>query len=338
MFPGQSAQVAGMGEAAYNSSNEAKQIFFTASEVIGEDIAEICFGSQTDQLSTSLVQPAIVASELANYSVMRQNGLSPELMMGHSLGEIAALGASGVLSIKDVFRVTKVRAEVTERSSQSNPGGMAAFVGLRSEQSAAIVGSVNNYFHKIGRASAGYMANRNWSLEQVMSGHEDAIDRARRVVELLRALKVIEKARLVKLKVPGAFHSPHNEDGVDEFHNILASVHKNFPRVMLLNNQGEYMIDPNDFPDYYAHQLVKGVEWDLMMHQAACDGVRDFTEVVLSPDPKRATLSNFVMKEFPNHTVIEQPFGRLVRINWMPSDSDEFMKNRQTALTSLQEA
>lgn len=335
MFPGQNSQFPGMGEQAYQTYDEAKRIFEIGSEVIGEDLAEICFGSETDKLSTSLVQPAIVAAELATYHALRQKGLKPELLMGHSLGEITALGAAESLSTEDVFRVTKVRAEVTQRSGETNPGAMAAIVGFSEEHAARIIAVANRRFQKIGETSAAYMANRNWRLEQVLSGHQDAIDRTKRVVERLKSLKYIDRAGVIKLKVPGAFHSPHNRDGVEELKDVFDSVDKKFPRVMLLNNRGQYMIDPALYANYYSGQLINGVEWDLMMHRAAVDGVRDFTEVKFGDDPKKATLSNFVMKEFENHEVVEAPFGQVVRIRWVPEDS-EFMQNRIEAVTSLQ--
>jgi len=335
MFPGQNSQIPGMGEQAFNVSEEAKRIFYVGSETTGADLTEICFGDQTDKLSTSLVQPAIIAAELANYQFLREKGLKPELLMGHSLGEIATLGASGALSVEDVFRVTKVRAEVTERSSTTHPGIMAAVSGLRSEQVARILASANKGVQKLGQSSTAYMANRNWRLEQVLSGHPDAIERVKRIVGHLKTLKYIDRATIITLRVPGAFHSPHNSGGVDEFREVFERVDKKIPKIMLLNNRGEYMINPGRYADYYSGQLVSGVEWDLMMHRAASDGVRSFLEVTLSDDPKRATLSNFVIKEFPNHQLEETDLGRMIKINWVPEDSESVL-NRTEVPTSLQ--
>src|SRR5205814_9775096 len=143
------------------------------------------------------------AAELANYHLLSEKSLKPELLMGHSLGDIACLGAAQSLSTEDIFKITKVRAQVTERSNESNPGGMAAFLGFTHEQTSRIITMVNTYLQRFGHTSAGYMANRNWRLEQVMSGHEDAIARAQVVVKRIKSLKVVEKAGVVKLKVPG---------------------------------------------------------------------------------------------------------------------------------------
>ena len=335
MFPGQSAQVAGMGEQAYLQNDEAKKVFYIGSVVVGEDLEEICFGSQTDKLDSHLVQPAIVAAELANYRLMRQQGLTPQLMMGHSLGEMAALGASGVLSTEDVFKVTKVRAEVTDRSSKSNPGTMAAVLGLEEETLEQVVSAVNRNLHRLGKSAAVYIANHNWRQEQVLSGHEDAIERASLFIARLKSLGIVGKAGVMKLAVPGAFHSPHNQDGVEEFKEALESVDMAFPRVMLLNNRGQYMIDPSEFPTYYSNQLVNGVEWNLMMHVAVRDGVKKFTEVTLSPDPKKATLTKLIAKEFANTTIVDDEFGQVVQVAWTPEDS-EYIQPKIDALNSLQ--
>ena len=335
MFPGQSSQEAGMGEQAYSSDDEAKRIFEIGSEVIGEDLAEICFGSETEKLQTHLVQPAIIASELANYQVLRRQGLKPELLMGHSLGEIATLGACDSLSTEDVFKITKVRADVTERSSRSHPGVMAAIVGLTNEQVSRVLTAANAGLKRMGKSPAAYMANRNWRLEQVLSGHEDAISQVKKGVDALKASKVVERAGVIMLKVPGAFHSPHNQEGVEELKEAFQSAQKRFPRVMLLNNRGEYMVDPALYADYYSGQLVNGVEWDLMMHRAAIDGIRKFKEITLSDEPKKATLSNLVVKEFPKSEIVDSEFGRMVRLAWVPKDS-KYMQNRIDALTSLQ--
>lgn len=323
MFPGQNSQAEGMGEQAYETEEEAKRIFYIGSKITGEDLAEICFGSETDKLATSLVQPAIVAAELANYRLMRKNGLSPQLMMGHSLGEIAALGASEALSLEDVFRITKVRMDVTERSSVTNPGRMAAVLGLTKEQLTPVLASANAYLRKLGDSSVAYAANHNWRLEQVLSGHPDALDRVRRTVKRLEGMKLVERAGVVKLRVPGAFHSPHNQDGVDELKAALEAIDRKVPKVMLLNNKGEYMINPEDYPDYYAGQLVNGVNWQLMMHQAASNGISDFVEVRLQDDPEKATLSNFVKKEFDGHyEEFDADYGEVVRVNWTPELSE----------------
>jgi [acyl-carrier-protein] S-malonyltransferase len=215
-----------MGVQAYPNYEGARKIFDIGSNVIGQDLAEICFGSQTDKLSSALVQPAIVAAELANYHMLRKKGLNPELLMGHSLGEIAALGASEALSTEDIFRVTEVRARVTEASSQTNPGGMAAMVGFRSEQTPRILAAANRHLHKLGKSSAGYIANRNWQLEQVLSGHEEAIERVKRIVAMLKSLQIVDRAAVIKLRVPGAFHSPLNEDGVGELKEAFEGVDK----------------------------------------------------------------------------------------------------------------
>jgi len=322
MFPGQNSQIKGMGEQAYYASDEARRIFYIGSEVFETDLSEICFGSETDKLSTPLVQPAIVASELAKYSVMKGKGFSPVLLMGHSLGEISALGAAEGISTEDVFKVTKARVEATG-TKKVRSGVMAAVLGLTNEQHLEVLAHTNERLKKIGSKAMAYTANHNWRLEQVLSGHPEAIDRFQRVVKRLEGLDIVGRAGVLKLKVPGAFHSPFNEDGVEIYREAFQSVERRIPRVMLLNNKGQYMINPDLYPDYYAGQLVNGVRWDLMMHIAARDGITDFVEVPPSDDPKKAALSGLIRKEFEGHTIeVPKDYGQVVRVDWRPELSE----------------
>ena len=335
MFPGQNSQAAGMGEEAYYNpavKEEVKRIFDAGSLIIEEDLAEICFGNQTGKLDTSLVQPAIVAAELANYRLMRKRGLSPVLIMGHSLGEIAALGAAEALSIEDVFEITKVRMNVTKQAGIDHPGRMAAVIGLTKEQLDPIMASANMHLRKLGESSSAYAANHNWRLEQVLSGHPDALERVQRTVKRLKGMNLIGRAGVVKLKVPGAFHSPHNEGGIEELREAFELASKKIPKVLLLNNKGDYILNPDNYADYYAEQLVNGVEWRLMMHQAAYDGISDFVEVRLQDDPTKATLSNFVKNEFDgNYQEVSTEYGEVIRLNWTPELSKDMERQLKAA-------
>ena len=123
-----------MGELVYKASEEAKRIFYTASEVAEVDMGEVCFGSETDRLDETLIaQQAITTVSIAEYSYLKKLGINFDVGLGHSLGEMPLLAMSGILSARDTFSLVKARAIATSKAADERPGEMVVVSGLEAE-------------------------------------------------------------------------------------------------------------------------------------------------------------------------------------------------------------
>ena len=129
VFPGQGAQYIGMGKEFYEKEPEAKKVFDLASEVTGLDIPALCF-EENDKLDiTEYTQIAMLATEVALYAVLKQQGITPDVTAGLSLGEYGAIVASGVMSMEDAFKVIRQRGIFMQEAVPTG-GAMAAVLGL----------------------------------------------------------------------------------------------------------------------------------------------------------------------------------------------------------------
>lgn len=307
MFAGQNSFEPGMGEIAFSTDQDAERTFKVASDVFEVDMTEICFGSRTEELS-NYAQQAVVTTELADFHYLYNQGFDPNLLMGHSVGEFACLGVAKVVSERNLFKLTKKRAETTTIANEQKPGSMAAILGLDDEQVALLLHRVNAYLDKVKDPARAYLANKNWDLEKVLSGHQDALERFERTVAMLKSLRILRRAKFVHLtKIPGAFHSPHNEEAVADLREAFMQVNLSPPEIPILGNNVRYLDEIADYPDYFSNQLVSGVDFQQMMHVASKDGITGFKEV-----GGQGTLEGFVKKEFPNHEIEARPYGEIV--------------------------
>ena len=134
LFSGQGSQAPGMGVELAEASPRAREVFDTASRVLGYDLLGLCAQGSAEELAdTRVAQPAILATSMAAFACLREAGVSFEAVAGHSLGEYAAMAASGLLSLEDAFALIRLRAEAMGRCAESGAGAMAAIVGSDEE-------------------------------------------------------------------------------------------------------------------------------------------------------------------------------------------------------------
>ncbi len=219
MFPGQGSQQVGMGAGLHREYATARAIFEEANDVLGYDVARLCFEGPHDQLMrTDFCQPAVLTTSVAAWRVAREHGLEADLAMGHSLGEYAALVASETIGFEAALRLVVERGLATEEVAARVPGQMAALLGATDEEAEALCREAGDV----------WPANYNCPGQIVASGGRRGIDR---LVEIARAHGF--KTRV--LDIEGAFHSSVMSPAADRLREALAGVRFSTPSMPFLS-------------------------------------------------------------------------------------------------------
>src|SRR6187402_1010755 len=192
-FPGQGSLEAGMGREIAEAVPEAMDVYRIGSEATGMDLAHLCFESPLEELvETEVQQPTLVATSPAILAAVRKEGLEPDVVVGHSVGEFAALASVGAMGTGEAIGLVRERGLAMAEAARARPGAMAAILGLADEE-----------VEKLCRRIVGvWPANYNCPGQIVVSGELDAVEECCAEAESLGA------RRAVRLKVSGAFHSP----------------------------------------------------------------------------------------------------------------------------------
>ena len=192
-FPGQGSLERGMGRDIAEAVPEAMRVFELGSEASGLDLPALCFDADIEQLvETEVQQPALVATSLAVLAALKVRGIEPDYVVGHSVGEFAALAAASAIGVGETIELVRERGLAMAEVAREHPGAMAAILGLDDE----IVERICRRIHGV------WPANYNCPGQLVVSGESDAVDECCAVAEEEGA------RRTVKLRVSGAFHSP----------------------------------------------------------------------------------------------------------------------------------
>ena len=265
VFPGQGAQFTGMGKDLYEASEEAKTLFEKANDILGFRITDIMFEGEAEELKqTRVTQPAIFLHSTILAKLLGHH-FQPKMVAGHSLGEISALTAAGVLTFEDGLKLVSKRALAMQAACEAEPSTMAAILGLENE----VVEEICEKVYGIVVA-----ANYNCPGQLVISGTVDAIDNA------CELLKEAGARRALVLPVGGAFHSPLMEPARAELAKAIEATTFNTPICPVYQNvTASAVTDPNEIKENLVAQLTAPVRWTQTMHQMIADGVSGFTEV-----------------------------------------------------------
>jgi len=265
VFPGQGAQFSGMGKDLYEASEEAKALFEQANKILGFRITDIMFEGEAEELKqTKVTQPAIFLHSTILAKLLGES-FKPEMVAGHSLGEISALTATGVLAFEDGLKLVSKRALAMQAACEAEPSTMAAILGLENDVVEDICAKVDGIV---------VAANYNCPGQLVISGAVDAVNDA------CEQLKEAGARRALVLPVGGAFHSPLMEPARAELAQAIQSTTFNTPTCPVYQNvTASAITNPDEIKENLVAQLTAPVRWTQTMQQMIADGVSSFTEV-----------------------------------------------------------
>ena len=271
LFPGQGAQYVGMCKSIYDKYACAKSLFDRASEILGDDLAKLCFEGPKELLdSTVNSQPALFVSALAALEMLKE--VQPELVAsathtaGLSLGEYTALVFAGALTFEDGLRVVRRRGQVMQEAADRRPSGMASLLMLEREKVQAVCDEAS----AVGQVS---IANFLCPGNLVISGEKPAVAKA---VELAEAAG----GKTVTLAVAGAFHTSIMEPADQKLAEALASVPIQKPRIPIVSNvDASVHWEPDEIRQLLVRQVVNPVRWEDSIRWLLANGVTEFTEV-----------------------------------------------------------
>lgn len=268
VFPGQGAQFVGMGKDLYENHPIAKEHFDKANEILGFKITDIMFGGTDEELKqTKVTQPAVFLHSVIS-ALCLGDDFCPEMVAGHSLGELSALTAAGCLKFEDGLRLVAKRALAMQAACEARPGTMAAVIGLADEAIEEICKAVTE---ETGKTVI--CANYNCPGQLVISGEKEAVEIA------CSRLKEAGAKRALMLPVSGAFHSPLMQPAQEELEAAIAATEFNVPVCPVYQNvDGQAHTSPEEIKANLIAQLTASVLWTKEVSNMVAAGATSFTE------------------------------------------------------------
>lgn len=266
VFPGQGSQFVGMGKDLYEKHPLAKEMFEKANEILGFRITDIMFGGTDEELKqTKVTQPAVFLHSVI--SAFCSGEFNPDMVAGHSLGELSALVAADCLSFEDGLVLVSKRAMAMQQACESNPGTMAAIIALPD----AIIEQICNEVSS--ETSVVVPANYNCPGQLVISGNVDAVE------EACAKLKEAGAKRALVLPVSGAFHSPLMQPAKEELEAAIAATEFKMPKCPVYQNvDGKAHTQPEEIKNNLILQLTASVRWTCEVENMLADGATSFVE------------------------------------------------------------
>jgi len=263
IFPGQGSQFSGMGKELYKI-NKAKELFHFANEILGFNISNIMFnGTSEDLKQTNVTQPAIFIHSVI--LALINDNFKPDMLAGHSLGEISALTAGKVLSFEDGLNLVKIRSEEMQKACLKQKSTMAAILQMDEK-------IINEVCTKIEGIVV--PANYNCPGQIVISGEQKSVELA------CEKLKKLGARRAVLLPVGGAFHSPLMEPAKEKLKKFIEKTNFNVPLCPVYQNvTAKAIVNSESIKANLIKQLISPVRWEQSINKMINDGANEFIEV-----------------------------------------------------------
>jgi [acyl-carrier-protein] S-malonyltransferase len=268
LFPGQGSQAVGMGKEFYDNFPSARQVFEEANDSLHFSITTLCFQGPDKTLKlTENTQPAILTMSIAALRVLEtENGITPSLTAGHSLGEYSALVASGSLAFSDAVKIVRLRGKFMQEAVPVGEGAMAAVLGMDRED-------IESLCEEVAQEEILAPANFNCPGQIVVAGHAKAVQRA--------VDKVNERGRrAVMLPVSAPFHSPLMKPAAERLDKELAEVPVGELRIPVVTNvEAEINALKERVKDLLVRQVFHPVRWEESMRKMVGEGVERVVEI-----------------------------------------------------------
>ena len=283
LFPGQGAQVVGMGKDIFDKYEEAREVYKKASDISGIDVNKLCFEGPEDLLNrTQYTQIAILTTSLAILKILENRGIEADVSVGLSLGECAALIYAGIISFEDGIKLIKKRGYYMETLLPDEQYCMAAVIGLDSAKIEEICGEISENGKFI------VPANYNCAVQTVISGELSAID------EAIEKLKDAGAKRVIKLNTSGPFHTCKLKEAKEAYEKELKEINFNkSSKVKVIKNlDGSYYDEKDDMVNVLSEHIINPVRFDKAIKLMNDESVEEYVEI----GPGKA-LTGFIKKD-----------------------------------------
>jgi len=269
VFPGQGSQKVSMGHDLFTSSNVGKKYFDLANEIMGTDIQSIIFNGPEEKLKeTQYTQPAIYIVSVILGHILLEEGQQPDMVAGHSLGEYSACTIAGSLTFETGLSLVKLRAESMQDAGTTNPGTMAAIIGMADEDVISMCNTISS------DESVVVAANFNYPGQVVISGNINAVH------ETMAKAPDLGAKMAKELNVSGAFHSPLMEPAKKRLSAALDNIEINTATIPVYANvTAEPMIETDEIRSNLKNQLDCPVKWHETIDNMKTAGATEMMEV-----------------------------------------------------------
>lgn len=264
IYPGQGAQVCGMGQEFYEQTEIGKQVFDLATGLLGFSVPELCF-TENDRLDiTEYTQAAMVTTSIAMTKVLESKGVKPDVTAGLSLGEYCALYAAGVMSEADAIATVRQRGILMQEAVPVGQGAMAAILAMDAATIETVIADIEGV----------QIANYNCPGQIVISGKKEAVETA------CEKLKEAGAKRAIMLNVSGPFHSRMLTGAGEKLGKVLEQVEVHTPVIPYVANvTAAYVMDAAEVKPLLTRQVSSSVRWQQSVEAMLKDGVDTFIEI-----------------------------------------------------------
>lgn len=268
VFPGQGSQYVGMGKELHDRHPLVREVFEEADSKLGFSLSRLCFDGPEDELSlTTNTQPGILTTSVAFWKLIDAEGIKPDFIAGHSLGEYSAIVAGGGLTISDAVFAVRQRGLLMQRAVPVGQGSMAAVLGLSTDDVASICAEAS-------QGDVVELANINCPGQIVIAGHTDAVDRA---VEAALG-KGAKKA--IRLQVSAPFHSSLMIPAQEGMRAVLDKIEfRDLTAVLVNNSDVAEIVKGEEAKLGLIKQIVAPVRWEESIRKMSGLGVDTFVEI-----------------------------------------------------------
>lgn len=263
-FPGQGSLEEGMGREIAVAVPEAMEVFQVGSDASGLDLKRLCFEAPLNELvRTEVQQPALVATSLAVLAALRARGIAPDYVVGHSVGEFAAIAAANSIDTGEAIGLVRERGLAMAEAARESDGTMAAILGLDD----AVVEELCSEIEGV------WPANYNCPGQIVVSGEEEAVE------ELIGKAALLGAKRTVKLKVSGAFHSPMVAKAAERLKPAVDKVRFSDPVAPFMSTVTAKIEPAQRMAGLLVEQVTAPVKFTQAARGLVKEGVKTFVEV-----------------------------------------------------------